>query len=432
MAEDKKTEFDILVADSIYPDAESIFTSRFKSLQEIKNDCYIVLDTNALLVPYSIGKESLEQIQRTYKMLVAAKRLIIPSQVAREFAKNRANKISELYQQLSMKRDSAPNLNTGNYPLLYSLKDFKNVLHLEQKINKLLKEYREEIANTLSYVRDWVWDDPVSLLYRELFADGVVKHIQIDKEDVKKDLFWRQLHKVPPGYKDSAKPDEGIGDLLIWRTILETGSTAKKSVIFVSGEEKPDWWHLSNKQPLYPRYELVDEFRRVSEGQTFHIIKFSRFIDLFGASEEVVREIQRKEVREALARRARELYGDNVETYERLNLHVLEQLLDRMLPSVNKSHSEEYYYLLRDLKLCGIRTPEQLESLIQKHLRETLVEDSQRAAERLEVHNQGGVFEPEFVERIKKGGFYKHIGLVRKMLELEFGEPFRQYLNSPF
>ena len=67
-------EFDKFMANSIYPDAEPIFTFHPKSLEEVKDNCFVVLDTNALLVPYNIGKESLEQIRKTYKNLVARKR----------------------------------------------------------------------------------------------------------------------------------------------------------------------------------------------------------------------------------------------------------------------------------------------------------------------------------------------------------------------
>ena len=89
---------------------------------------------------------------------------------------------------------------------------------------------------------------------------------------------------------------EGIGDLLIWQTILNVGKAHQKSVIFVSLDKKPDWWSQSEGRPLYPRYELIDEFRRISSGQSFHILKFSSFLDLFGATEEVVEEIRKEEL----------------------------------------------------------------------------------------------------------------------------------------
>jgi hypothetical protein len=66
-------------------------------------------------------------------------------------------------------------------------------------------------------------------------------------------------------------------------------------VVFVSGEEKVDWWHRSEGQTLYPRYELVDEFRRNSDGHSFYIVNFSRLLDIYGASEEVVQEVRQSE-----------------------------------------------------------------------------------------------------------------------------------------
>lgn len=251
-----------------------------------------MLDTNALLVPYGTSKESLEQIRQTYATLVAEKRLIVPGQVAREFAKNRANKLRELYQQLSRKRD-VRQLQRGRYPLLESLDEYQK--SLEKKVDDLLREYREAIGKVLDCIREWNWNDPVSLMYGELFVEDVVLDPPIDEAEVRSELARRQLYKIPPGYKDSAKNDNGVGDLLIWFTILKIGETHKKSVIFVSGEEKADWWYRSENQLLYPRYELVDEFRRHSEGQSFHIIELSRLLNLYGASESVVAEVQQEE-----------------------------------------------------------------------------------------------------------------------------------------
>jgi rRNA-processing protein FCF1 len=299
MSNDKKkleSEFDVFIANSVYPDVAPIFTYSPKPLDVIKDDCFVIIDTNALLVPYSIGKESLDQIQRTYEKLVSEKRLLIPGQVVREFARNRANKLTELFQQLNRKRNNSQGLQKGRYPLLESLPEYQESVRLEGEIDQLLHQYRDSLGKVLEYVRNWTWDDPVSVLYSGLFNQDVVFDFNLDKESIKNDLNRRQLHSLPPGYKDSGKDDEGIGDVLIWHTILEIGKTHKKSVIFVSGDEKADWWHRSESQALYPRYELVDEFRRNSDGQSFHIIAFSRLLNLYGASEKAVQEVRKEEV----------------------------------------------------------------------------------------------------------------------------------------
>jgi hypothetical protein len=85
--------------------------------------------------------------------------------------------------------------------------------------------------------------------------------------------------------------------LLVWFTILEIGKSKNKDIIFVSGDQKSDWWHRIEEQSIYPRYELIDEFRRESGGHSLHIVPFSDFLDLYGASESAVEEVREEETR---------------------------------------------------------------------------------------------------------------------------------------
>lgn len=282
----------IFIANSIYPELDSIFKVN-QTLEEIKVDCYIVLDTNVLLLPYKTGKESLSQIKKTYKKLLSESRLIVPAQVAREFVKNRPDKLIELHQNLKKKREKK--FKEGTYPLLESLDEYQEIIEIENILEEKLKEYRKRIDKLLKHVQNWTWNDPISLIYAELFNKDVIFNIDINEEEVKKDLERRKEYTIPPGYKDTSKRDDGVGDLLIWNTILEVGKKYKKSVIFVSGEKKGDWWHTSGTSALYPRYELVDEFRRYSEGQSFHLIELSHLLELYGASENVINEIKEEE-----------------------------------------------------------------------------------------------------------------------------------------
>lgn len=303
MVEDnkKKNEYNIFIARSIYPDAAAIFSTNIKPLEEVKDDSYIVLDTNVLLAPYTIGKlDLLEQCRKTYSSLINQRRLIIPGQVAREFAKNRSLKLAELYQQLNKKKISQ--IQSEKYPLLSSFNEYNEVVRLEKEINTTIQAYQDAISSVLRRIQEWQWNDPVSVLYGELFKDDTVVEVTLSEEEITKDLERRQIHSIAPGYKDAAKDDKGVGDLIIWHSILEIGKEKKRSVIFVSGDEKADWFQKSEKLPLYPRYELVDEFRRASDGQSFYIIKFSRFLEIFGANEKVVGEVQQEEEKHLMTR----------------------------------------------------------------------------------------------------------------------------------
>ncbi|MEL6440103.1 MAG: PIN domain-containing protein [Cyanobacteria bacterium J06621_8] len=291
----KQNEYDMFMANTVFPEAESIFSINNQPLGTIKAQALIVLDTNALLVPYNIGKESLNQIETTYKQLAQTGRLMVPGQVAREFANNRTKKILDLFQKLNRKRNSIESLKIEKYPLLESFSEYQSALEIESEINKKLKDYRKSIAGILEKIRSWNWDDPVSQLYAELFTDGVVFDPNLDKNKMQEELLRRNLHKLPPGYKDSSKNDSGIGDLVIWFTILEASKSKEKDVIFVSGDQKSDWWHRVENQALYPRYELVDEFRRESNGFSLHIITFANFLNLYGATKDIVKEVRDEE-----------------------------------------------------------------------------------------------------------------------------------------
>ncbi len=288
-------EFDILVANSIYPDAASVFAWRPQPIEDVVDDCVVVLDTNVLVVPYTISPKSLDEIGRTYRTLISDGRLLVPGQVAREFAKQRANKLAELQHQLANKKSQAVKLQTGRYPLLEGEAEYQQALQIEERANRLPNEYQEALAKVMDRVRRWTWRDPVSLLYGDLFDEEVIVDLDIDRVAIEKELDWRRRHKIPPGYKDASKDDQGIGDLLIWQTILKIGEDRKTNLVFVTGDEKADWWHLSGGSVLYPRHELVEEFRRRSEGHSFHVIHFSGLLDLYGAGREVVEEVRRKE-----------------------------------------------------------------------------------------------------------------------------------------
>jgi rRNA-processing protein FCF1 len=365
----KELEYDVFIANAVFPEAEAVFSAHVKSPADLKDDAIVVLDTNALLVPYGIGRESLDQIRQTYKSLVASQRLVIPGQVAREFAKNRASKISELFQQLNRKKN-VPGLHKGTYPLLESVETYQQVIRLEKEIDERLRDYKQAIDQVLDHIREWTWNDPVSLMYVSLFSNGAVLDPPIDREEVRADLLKRQVHRIPPGYKDSGKEDAGIGDLLIWYTILEIGKSRKQSVIFVSGEQKADWWHRSEGQALYPRYELVDEFRRCSDGQFFHIVPFSQLLDLYGASERIVKEVRQQELKQ----RVDELtsMGEFIRKWK-----VLEEILSSKYNSLNLKPPSQWVPVSRMLMVLDNEglVPGELVSILSElsNFRNTLV-----------------------------------------------------------
>lgn len=293
MAEKEENKFtDILIINKIFPDPADIFATSHQPFAAVKEHCLYVLDTNALLLPYTTSSNSLEEIKKVYEKLLNEKRLYIPGQVAREFAKNRPERIKEIFASLNRKKDKKQY--AGKYAVLTVVDDYNKAVELEKNIDELQKEYSNKIASVIQQIKEWTWNDPVSQLY-SLFAKGAVFEPEIDEAYLKEELAKRYTHKIPPGYKDGAKADDGIGDLLIWFTILELAKSQNKDVVFVSGDEKTDWFYKSEGQALYPRFELTSEFRAKTQRQSFHIIKLHQLLEVFGADMEVVKEVETNE-----------------------------------------------------------------------------------------------------------------------------------------
>ena len=72
MANDDKKDsndpsVDPLLLTKVFPEAYAVFSFRPKTLDEVFATATFVLDTNALLVPYSLGKTSLDEIGKHSK-----------------------------------------------------------------------------------------------------------------------------------------------------------------------------------------------------------------------------------------------------------------------------------------------------------------------------------------------------------------------------
>jgi rRNA-processing protein FCF1 len=161
MAE-KEAGFDIFVADRVFPNADALFSLDIPPLADVREKCDVVLDTNVLLLPYATGTNSLNDIRGIYEKLRAADRLFIPAQVAREFARTRATKLSEVFQALGDKSSRILKPSKDPYPLLEGLPEYAQVAKLEDQLREQIKTYQEALGKLRNAVRNWGWNDPAA------------------------------------------------------------------------------------------------------------------------------------------------------------------------------------------------------------------------------------------------------------------------------
>lgn len=109
-----------------------------------------------------------------------------------------------------------------------------------------------------------------------------------------------------------------------------------------------------------------------------------------------------------------------------LDVDALAKVLDRLLPASNKRDDEPYGELLDELLANGLQTTADVTAFIESRLDHALELERKVAAALLGVRPDpagrvtakiGGVIYMGEPERVKRGVFYSHVGLVRLMLQ---------------
>ncbi|GEB39271.1 hypothetical protein GLI01_33060 [Gluconacetobacter liquefaciens] len=283
----------------LYPDAKALFGHEQVSLDFASKESIVVLDANVLLLPFEFTSASVKEVERVYRELCSSKRLVVPGQAAREFYKNRSNKITVIADAIDASIVKAKKqIFDKTIPLLESDADYLKARALGAELVKLGQEIALKLEIVNKRLKDEIGGDRVSLLYRTLLGD-CVSDFEVkpdDRQAISKEVARRARLKIAPGYKDQQKEDGGIGDYLVWKSILHEGEKRKAHCIFVTEEEKPDWW-VKRHGTFQPRPELIDEYRRASDGKSIHLVPLSGLLSVFKANEEVVQQVQKLEQR---------------------------------------------------------------------------------------------------------------------------------------
>lgn len=287
-------EPNLFLLEDLYPDPVDLFVSRLVPTADSAG-VMVAIDTNALLLPYTIGKDDLGALAETYRRLAAEKRLFLPARSAREFIKHRDRKLAELLKAMVDERSKIAVSVSTLPPMLEELEGYNELRDAATKLADGRKDYGKAQDALRRGILAWRGNDPVTALYAEVFtAETVIEHEE-SRDTLKAEWIVRLRDKIPPGYKDGAKPDLGIGDYLVWKALLRLGRTHKKDVIFVTGEEKADWFVRSAGEPVFARPELLAEYRRASTGANLHLSSLADLLSQFGASTEVVAEVRSAE-----------------------------------------------------------------------------------------------------------------------------------------
>jgi len=336
---------DPFIYSEVFKAPEKAFLRQHKGFVAVQPSCTYVIDTNALLVPFGVSTRSLDEIKTIYDRLVRAARIFIPKQCAREFLKNRPIKVREIHEQINTALSTLPAVREIPQWSLESLPEYTACIGQTKILKEQIKAYKKSLEDLRAAVHKWNFNDPISTLYSNVFAeDNFCDHSKTSKE-LLEDCALRFAHSLPPGYKDKGKKDSGVGDVAIWQTILDLGRRTKKDLVFVTNDEKADWVVRAADQAICARYELVEEYFREA-GAEFFIISFSKFLDVEGASEPTVSQAAESALKSSLSSATFDL-GARTEALD-LELADLEECLEGVIAGYGADDSEYVYIQDKD------------------------------------------------------------------------------------
>jgi len=265
------------------------------------DETIVALDTNALLLPFRVGTQELPKLEEIYSKLISTKRFFIPARVLREYVRNRDSRLAEILKELLDKGSRTEKNIIDIPPLLNGLEQTQAVIDAMEKLQLARKAYLTASNALGAVISGWRGDDPVTSMYHRLFSDAVIIDFDEPRAEVEKLCAERYKRKIPPGYKDAGKADAGIGDYAIWLSLLKLGRMHKKDLIFVTGDEKADWFVRMGKDGVYPRPELVSEYRAASDGKGLRLSSLADVLADMDVPEDTVREVRDAETAENAA-----------------------------------------------------------------------------------------------------------------------------------
>lgn len=233
-------------------------------LQRLWGDCLIAVDANVLLSLYRYSEGTRGEFVDVFEKLVG--RLWVPHQVAKEYLKNRLKVISDQAKTYDaaikgLKELRAKFEDPKQHPFVSAevLGDCTRSFDLIIGELQLNQEKHDRKVN----------DDDIKAKISHIFDGKVGAPFSNEQlESIIKDGAVRYADKVPPGFKDSDKAGgtsledrlAPYGDYIGWLQLIDKAKESGKGIIYVTGDNKEDWWLKQSGRTIGPLPSLIDEF----------------------------------------------------------------------------------------------------------------------------------------------------------------------------
>ena len=254
-------------------------------LEDALRTALVVVDANVLLNLYRYNESTRDDLLGLLRRV--GDRLWVPHQVMREFWRNR----------LTVLAGRAAATDQVLAALAKQQRAADDALHQWAKTTALADADRDDLVGRVAALHDeleaairshtppspdspWVpGREPVLDALEALLGGRVgAKPEPTRWNELVKEGKRRVGAKEPPGYLDAGKeesalPEGPAGDYLVWAQAVHEAARRGADLLFVTGDEKEDWWWRYRSEFLGPRVELVEEFAATALGRRLFMMR---------------------------------------------------------------------------------------------------------------------------------------------------------------
>ena len=239
-----------------------------------------VFDTNVLLNLYRYSAKTRNSLLDAFESL--KERVWIPYQVAYEFMRKRCEVIYETVQRYTQFEKEIQTFTQKATDILRLTPADEEFSELNRFLIKWLNSNKEQNLLVQNAARDEILEK-ILLIFDGRVGDNIGEsELQCILEEGKE----RYAKSIPPGYKDKKKIKEetddnnAFGDLIIWKQIIKYAKDHQVGIIYVTHDQKEDWWNIIKGKTIGPRVELRREFMDETQ-QEFHMYSMHTFISTY-------------------------------------------------------------------------------------------------------------------------------------------------------
>lgn len=237
------------------------FKAHHDKVNSMWQDALFMFDANVLLNLYRYSDKTRDEVFQVLEIL--SEKTWFPNQAIYEYLENRLHVIAEQEKSYNTISDELKKIESKfDHPRQHPF--------LSDALLSQLKKAHIDVGDELEKSRDKhrarLSEDDIQEKLAEITEGKIGPEFEIKElQTIFNEGKTRYANKIPPGFRDLGKESHSqqraFGDYILWLQIIDKAQKENRNVIFITDDQKEDWWRIFKGKTIGPRPELIKEFQ---------------------------------------------------------------------------------------------------------------------------------------------------------------------------